>query len=245
MNGLRFEGDRAVDLRSVPPPVGRVLALAPHPDDFDSVGVTMRFLHTGGSLIRVAVVSGSASGVLDDFVGADPERKRQAREEEQAASLRFFGLSADCLVCLRLREDAAGDPEEGGANEAALRAYLSAEAPDLVVLPHGRDTNIGHQRVQRMFRGWAVDAGRPVTAFYFRDPKSIAFRADVYLAFGEDEARWKSCLLLHHASQQHRNLATRGRGFDERILEVNRAIAREMGLSEPYAEAFEIERFGP
>jgi len=32
----------------------RVLVLAPHPDDFDAIGVTLRFLHKRGNSIFVA-----------------------------------------------------------------------------------------------------------------------------------------------------------------------------------------------
>lgn len=40
-----------------------------------------------------------------------------------------------------------------------------------------------------------------------------------------------------------RNLRTRGHGFDDRILDYNRQTARDLSLSEKYAEAFEIEIF--
>ena len=45
----------------------RVLVLAPHPDDFDAIGVTLQYLHKQGNPIYLAVLSGSASGVLDSF----------------------------------------------------------------------------------------------------------------------------------------------------------------------------------
>ena len=64
-----------------------------------------------------------------------------------------------------------------------------------------------------------------------------------YTPFGEDVARRKAELLRCHRSQHVRNLRTRGYGLDERILEVNRHAAQRLGLAEPYAEAFEIERW--
>jgi hypothetical protein len=69
-------------------------------------------------------------------------------------------------------------------------------------------------------------------------------RPDIYTAFGEEDAQWKAQLLRFHDSQQQRNLNTRGHGFDQRILDTNRQIARELGLQAPYAEAFEVEMFG-
>jgi len=77
-------------------------------------------------------------------------------------------------------------------------------------------------------------------ALLFRDPKTISLREDAVCAFGGDAASWKRTLLLFHRSQQARNLRTRGSGFDERILEVNRDSAARLGLAEPFAELFEI-----
>ena len=90
----------------------------------------------------------------------------------------------------------------------------------------------------------ASEAGYPIAALFNRDPKTIGLRTDIYTAFGEEDAQWKAQLLRFHDSQQQRNLNTRGHGFDKRILDTNRQIARELGLQAPYAEAFEVEIFG-
>jgi len=221
----------------------RVLVLAPHPDDFDAIGVTLRRLHEQGNPIFVAVVSASVSGVLDDFVGPDPAAKQAAREVEQRDSVRFFGLPGDHLAFLRSREDKNGDPVEDEVSEAAIREHFASVNPDIVFLPHGNDTNVGHQRVCAMFRRIAVAADHPITAYYIRDPKTTGMRIDRYTGFGKEEARWKGELLLHHKSQHHRNLKIRNHGFDDRILDVNRSIAEDLRLAEPYAEAFETEEF--
>ena len=64
-------------------------------------------------------------------------------------------------------------------------------------------------------------------------------RYDFYTAFGPEEADWKATLLRFHQSQHQRNLNTRGKGFDERILEVNRQTADECPGDQEFAEAFE------
>ena len=63
------------------------------------------------------------------------------------------------------------------------------------------------------------------------------------MPFGQREADWKAELLRYHDSQHQRNLRTRGHGFDERVLAVNRRIARELSLDDEYAEAYEVEIF--
>ncbi len=222
-------------------PAGRLVAvLAPHPDDFDAIGVTLRRLQAAGCELRVAVLCPAWSGVQDSFCDPPtPARKAEVREAEQRASCAFFGLAPECLAFLRLEEDATGVVAELPANRARVWEYLRATAPDWLFLAHPNDTNADHRRAT----GWVLEMlpalARPVTAFLVRDPKTVEMRTDAYTAFGEEDARWKAELLRCHRSQHQRNLNTRGHGFDERILAVNRAIAADLSLAEPYAEAFE------
>jgi hypothetical protein len=72
-----------------------------------------------------------------------------------------------------------------------------------------------------------------------KDPKTIRMRYDFFTAFGTAEAAWKSSLLRFHRSQMERNVNTRGIGFDERILGVNREIAQECPGEKEFAEVFE------
>ncbi len=220
----------------------RLFVLAPHPDDFDAVGVTLRFFQQNGNTIHLAVVSGSASGVLDDFCSPpDNATKAAVREQEQRDSLRFFGLGEECAAFLRLKEDDAGALRDDAENEAAIRQQLLAHRPQIVFLPHGADSNAGHRRVHAMFARTAATLDDPPAAFLIRDPKTLSFRADLYMPFDEEAARWKRQSLLHHRSQEHRNRRQRGRGFDDRILDVNRQIAGELSCGAQFAEAFQVE----
>ena len=169
------------------------------------------------------------------------EARAAIREGEQRRSCAFFGLPGDRLIFMRMEEDAEAQPLDCAANVRLLQTLCAAVRPDLVFLPHGNDTNTGHQRMYAMFRQVARNVNYPLAAFYVRDPKTISLRMDLYTAFGEDDARWKARLLRFHDSQHQRNLHARGHGFDDRILVSNRQIARELGLREPYAEAFELE----
>ena len=129
-------------------------------------------------------------------------------------------------------------------NRASYGAVESAAAPFrplLVFLPHGRDTNSDHRLVFAWWRRLKAVLPRETQALLFRDPKTIGLREDAVFAFEEEAAAWKRRLLLFHRSQQARNMRTRKEGFDERILGVNRAVAVRLGLSEPYAEVFEID----
>jgi LmbE family N-acetylglucosaminyl deacetylase len=236
-------GRRPLTLQELAIPSGlRVLVLAPHPDDFDAIGVTLRWFRDHAAAIELAVVTSGASGVEDSFcTPPTPVVKGAAREDEQRASCRFFGLPEACVSFLRLREDDEGHPIEDGPALGRIRERLEAARPDVVCLPHGNDTNAGHRRIYSLLHRAADGLAHPPLAWLNRDPKTIGMRADLCVPFGESEAAWKGELLRFHASQQQRNLRARGYGLDERILRVNRAIARELGLAAPYAEAFEIE----
>ncbi len=222
-----------------------LLVLAPHPDDFDAIGATMRFFQTNGNRLYVAVATSGARGVEDTFCSpATLEAKTKIREQEQEASLQFFGLPKTHLTFLRLEEDAGGHLLENEANIHTLGRYLLSKRPVMVFLPHWQDTNRTHQQVYAMFRQVALVAGYPVATFLNRDPKTIKMRCDFYFGYGQDTAVWKAKLLRFHQSQHQRNLNRRGHGMDDRILRVDRHSAAACAAGAPYAEIFELELFG-
>ncbi len=239
------------------PGAAKVLALAPHPDDPETSAVALRLLKDAGCEIWYVIVCLSPGGVQDSFVEGHEDgldaRKENARKAEQKAAAESFGLSPSHLTFLELPEGDLLDSEE---NRIRVASHLEWVEPDLVVLPTGKDTNRTHAWVCSTFRSAAPalarKRGQPLVAFYNEDPKTLSLRDDLFVLFSEDLAQWKRRLLRFHDSQQQRNLATRGFGFDERIIEVSRgARGRAPVTSEPtassaeYAEAFEIEVFAP
>ena len=222
------------------PPRMRVLVLAPHPDDFDAIGVTLRQLSEHGHELHLAVLTGGANGVDDGFDGAiDSDQKVALREAEQRASCAFFGLPAGRCRFLRLWQHAA----DAAQDDARLRAHVLALQPQLVFLPHGNDSNATHRRTCRSFCAIAASERLTLQACLNQDAKTLGMRSDLYTGFDADLAQWKAQLLRHHRSQQKRNLRTRGIGFDARVLQLNRSAAAALGTAEPYAEVFELTRF--
>jgi LmbE family N-acetylglucosaminyl deacetylase len=242
-----FAGKRPTSLRKLRIPKRlKVLYLAPHPDDFDAVSIAMRWFKDNKNPILIAIVSSGASGVEDSYcASASWQAKADIREREQAAACRFFGLDANSVTFLRLDEDRNGHPVDSENNRERLRQYFFGVRPDIVCLPHGHDTNTGHQRVYSIFRQMATDAGYPLVALLNRDPKTILMRTDLYITFGKKDAGWKGNLLRFHQSQHQRNLNTRRHGFDDRILTVNKQIGDEVRPGKNLlAEGFELEYFG-
>jgi LmbE family N-acetylglucosaminyl deacetylase len=236
----------ARSLRSVKFPKSvPLLVLAPHPDDFDAIGVTMRFFQKNGNPIQVAVATAGASGVQDSFCAQSSlPLKSEIREQEQRESCRFFGLPESNLTFLRLEADKNGRLSENDTNLHRVNAQLQAVEPKMVFLPHWNDTNLTHQRVYDMFQRLAREGGYSFIAFLNRDPKTIEMRNHIYTEFDEKDAAWKAELLRFHQSQQQRNLNQRGYGMDERILRTDRQNAKTCSLEMPYAEVFELEFFG-
>lgn len=226
------------------PAKSSIVMLAPHPDDFDAIAITMRHLHRQGHEIHLAVLTSGANGVEDGWQGAHGAAQKAAlREAEQRASCGFFGLPMEHLVFMRLWE---GDDEQHNeqAGREALRSYLHARRPDLVFLPHGNDSNRTHRRTFETFHAIAIEDGLQVHACLNQDTKTASMRPDLYTYFGEEDAAWKARMLRFHQSQQDRNLKSRGQGFDERVLQLNRRAAANARGGMPYAEAFEIQGFG-
>ncbi len=240
-----FHGNGPLSLYSTSVPENlRILSFAPHPDDFDGIGVTMQFLKNNGNSIFVCVIGSGANGVDDSF--CTPQtllEKSKIREHEQRKSCKFFGLPEDHLTFLRLQEDRSGHPRETEDNFQKTKDFFLRIRPDLVFLPHGNDTNSGHQQAYEVFNKIVLQAGYPVMAFLNRDPKTIRMRVDFYTPFGEKKSEWKGRLLRFHKSQQQRNLTKMGCGFDERILHDNRRAAKEIDQKILYAEAFEVRFF--
>ncbi len=224
----------------------KVLVLAPHPDDFDSTCVTLHEFKKNGAAIDLFVLLSGASGVEDSFCSPPTvENKTALRVEEQKQSCAFWGLPEDKITFFSIQETGAGDPDP--AQDTLERIIQSAAdlAPELVILPHGNDTNNGHRWTYSVFQTIARTAASPPAALLFRDPKTVSMREDVLTFFGEEQAQWKATMLRFHRSQHQRNLNTRNHGFDERILMVNRDNAAAYPGEGPYAEVFELEAAGP
>ena len=223
------------------PPHLRLLVVGPHPDDFDAIGVTLKFLANQGNPLHLAVI-GTGGGVDDTtHPGLSMDQKTALRETEQKESARFFGLPDYAMVFLSLEKDAQDQLMDNATNFDALTAAVEDVAPDVIFLPHGNDSNATHRTTCALIRQVAIRSGRPVALFLNRDVKTIAMRTDLYMPFGEELATWKAQLLRFHDTQQQRNLATRGHGFDERVLTLNAQTARDLHIDAPYAESFELE----
>ena len=222
----------------------RLLVIGPHPDDFDAIAVTLRLLADNGNPLHVGVVR-TGSGVLDTYgPGLTLEKKADIREREQRDSLEFFGLPEASLTFLSLdNDDGEGQLCETPKNLATLKRFVNAHAPDVLFLPHGNDTNSAHRALYAMIRKIARGLRRPLTLLLIRDPKTGAMRTDLYVPFRREQAAWKAKLLRFHDTQHQRNLATRGYGFDDRILAGNRQVASDLSLVATYAEAFERELY--
>lgn len=213
------------------------LVLAPHPDDFDVVAVTLRHFSRSGARISLEVLSGGASGVEDAFAAGWTE-KTTARENEQRESCGRFGLPPEELRFHRMAEDASGHMADHEENRNHVALILDRHDPDGVILPHGHDSNADHRRTFRWFDSWRKCRAKAPVALLVKDPKNLGMRVDLLTPYDPEDALWKAELLRCHRSQHERNLRSRGIGFDERILQPDRVTGQVHGYHA--AECFEV-----
>ncbi|NLK84002.1 MAG: PIG-L family deacetylase [Lentisphaerae bacterium] len=226
------------------PPNLAVWVFAPHPDDFDAVAVTLKLFFNANCRIYLTVASSGAAKVEDSFCSPPfVQEKALAREREQTLSCAYFGLPSRRIHFLRLAEDKNGLISDNTDNFVKVMNFFLRTAPDVVVMPHGNDENPDHALMYAFLTRLGGVGKKKFAALLNRDPKTVAMREDLYTYFDEDEAAEKGTLLRFHQSQQQRNLNTRGIGFDQRILNLNREIAEKHPGQGRYAEVFELEFF--
>lgn len=217
-----------------------IVVMAPHPDDFDAIAITLKGLFEQGNKISLGVLTSGASGVEDSFCSTPShENKNSIREAEQLESCKLFGLDNKHITFVRLDEDESGAPLENMYNQLRINAYLAARKPDFIFMPHGNDTNSGHQRCQRMIEKARKELYFKTRLVLNRDIKTVSMEPHFYTGFNQLEAEWKAKLLLCHKSQHQRNMNTRNYGFDDRILEFNRQSAQDVNIPFEFAELFE------
>jgi LmbE family N-acetylglucosaminyl deacetylase len=225
------------------PPKQKILVLAPHPDDFEAIAVTLKFFHEQQARIFLAVMCPSWSGVEESFAAdSSKETRSKLREAEQRQSIQQFGLPPDRVSFLRLTEDAHGKLLDLPENYQRVKHLLDNYRPGLVFMPHWNDSNYDHRLTAKIFESAVAELSLSLTAWFNLDPKTIDMHREVYTIFDSAQAEWKAALLRCHASQHQRNLNTRGHGFDERILSGNRVSGATVGA--PFAEVFEIKKYG-
>ena len=219
-----------------------VVILAPHPDDFDAIGVSLKRLQDNGCKLKLLVATAGINGVESGFENArTPGDKKGLRQQEQLDSCLFFGLDPELIEFLDLANNGDGSLAIDEANTRIIRKGLSGANADIVCLPHFNDSNMTHQRVYALYNRARRDWEKPHFALLNCDVKTRGMPCDVYTPFDDQTADWKRQLLRHHTSQQQRNLNSRSKGFDERVLDFNKTLAEQLPTDTPYAEAFAIE----
>ncbi len=232
--------DKMLDISKSDIPNGlRVLALAPHSDDFDINAITLKYFQQGGATIKLDVFS------LDNGVDADFEPQTppaEIRKREQLASLSFFDLDVEAVTFVDTVCDQTGQTVYHPQNMQTITDSIEAFAPDVILTPHPNDSNSAHQSVVKML--YEVKVKRDIIVMHNHDPKTFEMKPNAFMPFDSEQARWKAKLLRHHESQHSRNLKTRGYGFEDRILNVSREIAKKYKLNCEYTELFEVLKLG-
>ena len=197
-------------------PAGRVLVLAPHPDDeaIGAGGLIQRAIARGGD-VRVVVVTAGESNPWPQRVVYRRWRISTAQRDawgamrcaEATSSLRTLGLTPECGIFLR-HPDAQiaamarrGDPTIAGE----LRTIMREFQPTLLVATSAQDLHADHRAVayfaHQAVRGLGESAPEIVT--YVVHGQGDASRLHFALDLSEREQKRKREAIGCHRSQLH------------------------------------------
>jgi LmbE family N-acetylglucosaminyl deacetylase len=210
--------------RLSPPPDGRVLVIAPHPDD-ESIGCGGTILAIPDRRERVAcvLVTGGQAARPD----WDRDQVRDTRRQEMQACLELFGLEK-FYALPGVDQQLKADP----ASTAELRKVLQEFAPQAVLLPFYMDAD--HRHTNEMFFDAAqgvLDDATPIWAYEVWSHCPATAVVDI-----TDHAAKKAQAIALHASQDRQmNYAQATLGLNAwRAMQV-----RQPGAARPqHAEAF-------
>src|SRR5512132_1300994 len=139
-------------------PAGRVLVLAPHPDDeaIGAGGLIQRVIARGGEVCAVFITAGESNPWPQRLAYRRWKITHEQREQwgalrcgEATTSLRTLGASSDCALFLRHPDQQIAAMARGGDQTIAdeLRAILRDYEPALLVTPSAQDLHADHRAV--------------------------------------------------------------------------------------------------
>ena len=137
--------------------LGRVLVVAPHPDDesLGCGGLLALLADAGAAPLVVFVTDGSQSH--PNSRTHPHERLREAREAEAAEALDRLGVGREASRFLRYPDSGLPAFETDAFADAAagLAELLRDAAPDTLLVPWRRDPHCDHEGAWRLFRAAA------------------------------------------------------------------------------------------
>lgn len=198
----------------------RILAISPHPDDFEigCGGTLLKYARRGADITALIMTDGSLGG---------PGRVRQ---EEQHSSAEIVGISRVMWGGFR-DADLPGDREVIDRIEEVLREVR----PTFLFVPFGQDTHQDHRKVSSA----ALSATRySRNVLFYECPTSVDFHPTIFVDIGA-EFEDKISTLAAHRSQVER---THIEGLP--ITEIARSMAHFRGTQSrvSHAEGFQAVR---
>jgi len=230
----RFHHPRTVDI----PPGGRVLVLAPHPDD-ESIGCggTVCKYVQSGSCVRAVILTDGRQGdpAMRRLARKDPERIRReaelavTRRAEAVAALEILGVEHGYFL-----DAPDGELRQHAATVATQIADILAEwRPDIVLLPFLTDRHVDHFATNQCF----LDAASRLDARWAESLNCLGYEtwSPIYANLYVDITATIDCkrrALSCHASQLQSD------DFLEGVEGLNRFRAVTGLTGGTYAEAF-------
>jgi len=241
-----FPDIRKKVLNDQPIPSGmNVLVLAPHPDDYDAIAITMKLLQQCDNRIFVRVLGTGWNRVEDEICDpATPEAKAALQRQEFHESCRRFELNEDDVAFLDMKEDSSGYIRKHPFNIELLKKAITEIKPQLIFMPHWNDTSNDRRLAATLAWDALDELGLSTPLLHFYTPKTRTMYRHFYTVFSRSEADWKAGQLQCHRSIQQHYMAHYGIGFVDKIIQLNYDAGRDIG-KDKYAEVFEMKILSP
>lgn len=220
-----------IDLPPLPeiwsrPPRGRVLLVAPHPDDETlGAGGTLRHHVMQGDPVRILVLTAGLAG--DPGGSRTPEGLRATRERESREAAGVLGVSD--VVFWGLPDGRQISTEDLRVLIPPLREAIRDYAPDLVYCPWEGECHVDHFSTFLLCRGAVTECG-PGTRLLGYEVWNPSL-PDVIVDISETHDVKRRALACHRSQTTHTDLDRAISG-----LNAHRALFLPRGAS--YGEAF-------
>jgi LmbE family N-acetylglucosaminyl deacetylase len=146
------------DLPEFVPVIGRVLVVAPHPDDetLGAGGLIAALCDRGGEVLVAAVTDGERAYL-------DEPKLAEVRRQEQREALAVLGVESDKIHRFQLPDSDVASCEE----ELAYRLTPLVTANTYILAPWGADYHPDHEACGRVAKQIAATTGATLISYLF------------------------------------------------------------------------------
>ncbi|MCX6809603.1 MAG: PIG-L family deacetylase [Candidatus Berkelbacteria bacterium] len=208
------------------PESGRVLVLAPHPDDdVMGCGGTLKLHADQGDEVKIVYLTDGSSGFPENFRPSSAEKVKMAKDREDEAKKAAAVLGVGDLVFLKYKD---GSLSPNSNNVKYITQLIKDYEPSIIYIPSFLDTNSDHFETAKILS----ESLRRITNTFKINSYEVWSPIFANLLINID----KSVESKEEALSKHKT-QLKSRSYVEAILGLNKYRAQMFGHGK-FAEAF-------